>query len=52
MATSTMDSLKGHYHHNQSRLSTGYGIGGLVYDEHSDWKFLARLCAQYITQLF
>ena len=29
-------ALKGQYRHNQSRLSTGHGIGVLVQDEHSD----------------
>ena len=28
--------LKGQYRHNQSRLSTGNGIGVRVQDEHSD----------------
>ena len=38
--------LKGQYRHDQSRLSTGHGIGDgvRVYDEHSDWKLLAHLC--------
>ena len=39
-------SLKGQYRHNQSRLSTGHGIGVIVYDEHSDWKLLARMQQQ------
>ena len=29
---------KGQYHHNQSRPSTGHGIGVLVLDDLSDWK--------------
>ena len=37
-----MHSLKGQYRHDQSSLSTGYGIG--VQDEHSDWGLLAHLC--------
>ena len=30
--------LNGQYRHDQSRLSTGHGIGVLVLDELSDWK--------------
>ena len=35
--------LKGQYHHNQRRPSTGHGIGVLVLDEDSDWKLLPHL---------
>ena len=35
--------LKGQYRHDQSRLSTGYGIGVLFSYEHSDCKLLAHL---------
>ena len=35
--------LKGQYRHDQSRHSTGHGIGVAVKDEHSEWKLLARL---------
>ena len=38
-------ALKGHYCHDQNRLSTGHGIGVLVKDEHSDWKVLSHLCS-------
>ena len=31
-------NLMGQYRHNQSRISTGHGIGVLFQDEHSDWK--------------
>ena len=31
-------TFTGLYHHDQSRISTGHGIGFLVQDEHSDWK--------------
>ena len=37
--------LKGTVLYDQSRLSTGHGIGVLDYDEHSDWKLLAYLCS-------
>ena len=37
--------LKEQYSHDQSRLSTGHGVGVLVWDEHSDWKLLAHLCS-------
>ena len=37
--------LKGQYRHDQSRLSTGHGIGVLVQDELSDWKLLAHSCS-------
>ena len=35
--------LKEQYRHDQSRLSTGHGIGVLVQDEHNDWKWLAHI---------
>ena len=44
--STTTKGLKGQYHHDRSRLSTGYGIIVLVYKmNNSDWKLPAHLCS-------